>query len=156
MVRVIPGKGRGVVAMVNIPANTYLCEYRSSVAPFPRQQRAAKEAEHAYNGEGSYIFDVQCRDGAWLCFDATRPTKQYGRYMNHAAAPMANAKPLMPFLINGALRLGFISMKPIPAGDEVLWDYGARAEGNEWLNKPKPSGKVGTSFDVVIAMTKFN
>lgn len=147
----IPGKGRGVVATADIPANTFICEYRCSVPPFPRHERPAKEAEHAYNKDGCYIFEVQCRDGVWLCFDATRPTKQHGRYLNHAPAPHANIRPLRPFLINGALWVGFISLKPIRAGEEPVWDYQAPDEGFDFLKRPTHSEKVGTGFDLVTA-----
>ena len=124
LVKAIPGRGRGVVATKDIPRHTYLCEYKSDIPPFPHQQRAAKEAEYTHNGEGSYIIDVQCRNGVWLCFDATRHTRQYGRYLNRAKPPLANAESLPPFLVNGRLRVGFISLRLIKANEEVMWDYG--------------------------------
>lgn len=146
LVKKIPGKGRGVVATNDIPTGTFICEYRTDIPPYPRKKRPAMEAEYTYNSEGSYTFDVQCRDGPWVTFDATRHTQQYGRYLNHASAPVANVKPLHPFLVDGRLRLGFISLRHINANEELTWDYGIPPQGASWLKKSKHSDKVGTEF----------
>ena len=148
LVKRFPGdKGRGVVATNTIPVGSFLCEYKTGTPPYPRKQRAAKEAEYIHNNEGCYILEVQCRDGRWLCFDATRRTQQYGRYMNHTSASLANAKPLPPFLVNGKLRVGFVTIKPIKTGDELLWDYGVSPQGVSWLQKkPQSSSKVSTGL----------
>ena len=68
--------------------------------------------------------------------------------MNHAAAHQANAKPL--YLIHVVLWVGFISVYPIHAGEEEVWDYGAPVEGNEWRMKPTPSAKVGTGLELIL------
>ena len=54
--------------------------------------------------------------------------------MNHAPGGMANAVPVPPVLIEGRLRVGFVATRDIPAGSEILWDYGVR--GEPWLCKP--------------------
>lgn len=54
--------------------------------------------------------------------------------MNHAPGGMANAVPVPPVLIEGRLRVGFVATRDIPAGSEILWDYGVRSE--PWLCKP--------------------
>ena len=69
------------------------------------------------------------RGGTRLCWDATRRFEQIGRYMNHAQ--QGNAKLTSPMYVRGKWRIGFISIRNIEEGDEVVWNYGVRGE-MEW------------------------
>ena len=75
-----------------------------------------------------------------LCFDATRRFDQLGRYINHAQRP--NAKVTRPFKIRGKWRVGFLAVRDIEKGDEVVWDYGVR--GVEWSGCRLVGGVVKT------------
>ena len=127
-----------------------MCEYKIA-AVYPIDQKAAIEAEYDENGEGSYIIDSTFpipKEGR-ICFDATRKFNQIGRYLNHAQSP--NAKLTRPYKIRGKWRIGFLSLRDIGVGEEVVWDYGVR--GEEWSgcrlvggvvrNPPTPTQQVG-------------
>lgn len=49
--------------------------------------------------------------------------------MNHAQ--QGNAKLTSPMYVRGKWRIGFISIRNIEEGDEVVWNYGVRGE-MEW------------------------
>ena len=57
----------------------------------------------------------------YLCFDATRRYHQLGRYMNHARNPNAAITP--PRKVRGKWRVGFLAIRYINPGDDVVWDY---------------------------------
>ena len=107
--------GQGLFTDATILKGSFICEYKvpKPQPPFPRHQHAAVEAEYKYNNEGSYIFEAQDSEGHWWCFDATRCLNQYGRYMNHAPAKLANATPVPPVLVEGHLRVGFVTKRDI-------------------------------------------
>ena len=68
-----------------------------------------------------------------------------GRYLNHGAGPAANCRPLHPLVVRGKWRVGFISIRHIPAGEEIVWDYQVREE--EWMRaRGKGVGK-GKALD---------
>ena len=141
---------RGVFATGTIRKGSWLCEYKTA-AVYPIDQKAAIEAEYDENGEGSYIIDSTFpipKEGR-ICFDATRKFNQIGRYLNHAQSP--NAKLTRPYKIRGKWCIGFLSLRDIGVGEEVVWDYGVR--GEEWSgcrlvggvvrNPPTPTQQVG-------------
>ena len=130
-VQPIPGKERGVVAKSKIGKNQYICEYKTHVPPYPRSQREAAEAEYAANDEGCYLMDVQT-DAGWVIFYGTRRPNQYGRYINHGI--QANCKP-MAFIVRGRRRVGFITTRDVSQGEELVWNYDAPPEGNDWLRR---------------------
>ena len=76
----VKGKGRGVFCKDDIPAKTFLCEYKTSRI-YPSARRRAAEAEYGKNNEGSYIMDGGCINtktgvATRMSFDATRRVDQ--------------------------------------------------------------------------------
>ena len=124
IVRLIPGKGRGVVTNETIKKGRFMCEYKTWLPPYPRKDWPRYEEMYRYNKEGCYVFQQQePKTGKWLCFDGTRRFGSYGRYINHSRA-QPNLKPSTPVLVRGKLRVGFLSLRRINPGEELLWDYG--------------------------------
>ena len=116
-------------ATADIPKGSWLCEYKTTrVFNIKEKEEVVKEYEE--NGEGSYIVEslYTVENGGHLCFDATRKYHQFGRYMNHALQP--NACLTAPFMVRGKWRIGFVSVREINAGDEVVWDY--KVKGEDW------------------------
>ena len=72
-------------------------------------------------------------------------SERYGQFMNHAPGSLANAMPVLPVVVEGRLRVGFVATKDIAPGQEIVWDYGVR--GEPWQCR---SGK--TSFIVIRTM----
>jgi SET domain-containing protein len=67
--------------------------------------------------------------------------------MNHGQHFNATTTP--PRYIQGKWRIGFLAVRDIVAGEEVLWDYGVRGEEEREMcesvkdqEKPGPSGFV--------------
>lgn len=56
---------------------------------------------------------------------------QIGRLINHAPGQEANCRPHPPLYVRGKWRVGFVTTKEIPAGEEVTYDYNVR--GEDWL-----------------------
>ena len=125
----IDGKGYGVLAKEYITCNEYVCEYKYNLS-YPRSEREKWEQEYAINDEGCYILEVQLPTGKWLCMDATRNEKSFGRYINHARRTEANIRMHSPLLIRGKWRVAMYSTRNIEPGDELAYDYG------DQLHKP--------------------
>lgn len=61
-------------------------------------------------------------------------------YMNHAQGP--NAVLTKPFFIRKQWRIGFMAVRDIMPGDEVVWDHQVR--GEEWSGCRLVKGVVRT------------
>lgn len=111
-----------------IAKGQWLCEYKGMV--YPRREMKRHIGEYDNNGEGCYIITSKypVGDGMRLCWDATRYMHQYGRYLNHARQP--NSALTSPVYCRGKWRIGFLAVRDIAVGDEVVWDYGVTTE--EW------------------------
>ena len=118
--------GRGVFATGPISKNQWLCEYKGIV--YPRRQMQSHIDEYKRNGEGSYIIASKHPVGGEtrLCWDATRYFDQLGRYINHGKN--FNATTTAPRFARGKWRIGFVAVRDIKVGEEILWDYGVRGE----------------------------
>ena len=138
-------------ATASISKGQWLCEYKGLVYPYRDMKRYTEDYER--NGEGCYIVTSKhpVGGGTRLCWDATRNLNQVGRYINHALKP--NAALTSAFYVRGKWRVGFVAVRDIAVGDEVVWDYGVR--GEEWgksrliegvvvnvTDEPGPSGYV--------------
>lgn len=119
--------GRGVFATSHISPGAWLCEYKTTQV-FSRSERKKVEKEYDDNGEGSYIIEsaYPLEGVGYICFDATRRYHQLGRYLNHAKHP--NAAVTSPVKVNGKWRIGFLAVRDINVGDEVVWDYNVSGE----------------------------
>ena len=54
------------------------------------------------------------------CIDATRAYGTIGRLVNHSPNPNVKGRVAV---VEGKLRMGFLAMKDLKRGDEVLVDY---------------------------------
>ena len=98
-----------------------------------RKERAKFEQEYISNGEGVFIFDVQDPiDGSWKCLDATRAYGTLGRLINHSSRP--NLRPKVA-RVYGELRLGFLALRPINAGEQLFYNYGSQPHPPPWLSR---------------------
>lgn len=132
--------GRGVFATSPIPTHEWLCEYKGLVYPQKDLCRYLKEYETS--GEGSYVITSAhaVRDMGRLCWDATRHYHQVGRYINHSKSP--NARTTTPAYVREKWRIGFISVREIKVGEEILWDYGVQGEEERAVEHPGLEVKV--------------
>lgn len=130
---------RGVFATGHIHKGEWLCEYRGLVYPLSELEKYIQEYD--LNGEGSYIVTSKypVKGSTRLCWDATRRMNQYGRFLNHAKHPNASLTP--PKHVRGKWRIGFIAVRDIEPGHEVVWDYGVGKEV-EWCNSVLINGVV--------------
>ena len=145
----VPIKGRRVVVREEVPKDSYVIEYEAEV--YPRRERAAREREYVWNGEGCFIVDVQTSDG-WMCLDGTRRLNSLGRLLNHAPRALATLAPFGPLFLNGKWRVGFIATRNLCVGEELTWDYGCAPNGIDWLRRrPKQPtcGKLQNVFATV-------
>ena len=119
--------GRGVFATGAIRKTSWLCEYKAGTI-YPPSEKDQHTTEYDVNGEGSYVIETSYAipGVGKLCFDATRRYHQIGRYLNHAQHP--NAELTTPVFARGKLRIGFVAVRDIEVGDEVVWDYEVRGE----------------------------
>lgn len=136
-IREIRGKGRGVVVTQQVPAGTFVVEYKTTKV-YPKSKREQHEAEYSLNDEPCMILEVQTPNG-WHCLDATRRFQSLGRLMNHAPPDKATAKPFRPQFVRGKWRVGFLTTKDLEPGTELTWNYGCPPGGQEWLMRREVS-----------------
>ena len=79
-----------------------MVEYRTSEV-YPHRDKKKHIHEYELNGKGSYILEVQTKEG-WWCLNATRALGTVGRLLNHSTWP--NLKPFHPLLVRGKWRVG--------------------------------------------------
>ena len=70
--------------------------------------------------------------GSWCCLDATRAYGTLGRLINHSNRPNLRAKAAR---VEGKLRVGFMAMKNIGAGEELFYDYGRQPHPPTWMRR---------------------
>ncbi len=98
-----------------------------------REQYDTHIREYEANGEGCFIFEVRHPyTGKKQCLDATRAFGTYGRLVNHSPRPNLKA---MVAVIDGVVRMGFLAMRDIPTGEELLVDYGQQRVIHPWLSR---------------------
>ena len=122
-------KGRGVISRQPIWKGEYVLEYKSKEV-YKRSGMDDHIHQYDLTGEGSYIMEVQTKEG-WYCLDATRRMGSLGRLLNHSANP--NLKPFRPLWVRGKWRVGFLAIRDIAAGEELTWHYSCPPQGHQWL-----------------------
>jgi histone-lysine N-methyltransferase SETD8 len=125
-------KGRGVVCDEDmIPAGSFICEYAGDL--LSREDGEKRETEYKEKGESlSYLYFFTDGNKEW-CVDATREDVNlgYGRLFNHSR--------LRPNMVTRVVTIGnephiaFFALRDIKKGEEMLFDYGDRESGLEWL-----------------------
>ena len=138
--------GRGVFATGAIPKGSWLCAYKAG-AVYPPSEKEKHTMEYDLNGEGSYVVETSYAIPGMgkLCFDATRHYHQTGHYINHAQRP--NAELTAPVFARGKWRIGFVVVRDIKIGDEVVWDYQVR--GEVWSGCRLVDGRVQMAMNSI-------
>eukprot|EP00922_Rhytidocystis_sp_ex-Travisia-forbesii_P065404 GHVS01097184.1.p1 GENE.GHVS01097184.1~~GHVS01097184.1.p1 ORF type:complete len:1229 (-),score=171.00 GHVS01097184.1:640-4326(-) len=134
---VIEGKGRAVVAAGTIEKEDFVLEYKGeTLSDRDARSQDLKYNRSFYHRNGSFMFYFKY-DSRNFAIDSTNEFKPYGvaRLINHSRVnPNLIPKPTS---IDGRARLFFIAKRTIPAGTELLVDYGERdrqvIENNPWL-----------------------
>ena len=129
----IEGKGRAVKTLQPISKADYVVEYAGDLI----DAGVAKDKEEEYAmdlSKGCYLFYFLV-GGKKYCVDATTESGRLGRLLNHSMLyPNCGTKVAM---VDGRPRLYFVAKQEIPAGTELVFDYGDRSKAslvaNPWL-----------------------
>ena len=112
-VRRSPIHGRGLFALLDIPAGTRVLEYRGQVITW--RTAMTRHTETGTDGH-TYFFDR----GDGTVIDGARGGNS-ARYLNHSCQPNCEA-------INRHGRVYIYTIAPVPAGSELLLDYQLRLD----------------------------
>ncbi|XP_075214845.1 SET domain containing 2 [Lycorma delicatula] len=115
-------KGYGLRSVEDIPAGTFILEYVGEVLDPKEFRRRAKE--YAKDKNLHYYFMALKSDAI---IDATIKGNN-SRFINHSCDPNAETQK---WTVNGELRIGFFSKRPIAAGEEITFDYQFQRYGKE-------------------------
>lgn len=107
-------KGYGLIASSYIPAGTFIMEYVGEVLNSKQFEKRANDYSKLMNAH--YYFMALSSD---CVIDATKKGN-ISRFINHSCDPNAETQK---WTVNGELRIGFFSKKPIMPYDEVTFDY---------------------------------
>ena len=109
----LPGAGKGLFAKKNIPKGTKIVEYKGKITTW-------KEVEHN-DGENGYIYYVK----RYHVINASRHASALARYANDAKG-LQRVKGIVnnAEYIEDGLKVYIQSTKDIPAGTEILVEYG--------------------------------
>ena len=122
-----PCKGRGLFATVDIPADTYLCDYAGEL--LSERQLSDRYPAHCSLEEGSrYVVAVASPMGEpWFIDARDEDQVSPGRWLNHAkdGTDACNVGNSCYFPLNGLdVRLCMVTLRDVRAGQELQWDYG--------------------------------
>ena len=119
----IPGKGKGVVTLKDIPNNTLICWYIGDV-----QSIDDTDAEKCDS-----LVDIGEVDSTWLVINPQKRSN-VGRYLNASPHPNVAATQVLRKRMNDT-RIDFCmflySIKAIPLGSELEWNYGGNYKWKE-------------------------
>ena len=124
-------KGRGLFATSMIPANEFICEYKTTDVYSSKKRRSEREKEYSVNDEGVRVIEAKFNSKTYY-FDATRRLNQFGVYANHSVTPNAKLHP--PLIVRSKLRVCLYSLRDIASGEEITYDYGDRDSDIPWLS----------------------
>ncbi len=104
--------GLGVFAEEPIPANQFVGEYTGLI----------RKKKRAHDGESVYSFSLNAwRMGKVPYVISSETMGNFTRFINHSDEPNAEA---ISVLWRGMPRVIFLSLKMIPKGGQILFDYG--------------------------------
>ncbi|XP_033101978.1 uncharacterized protein LOC117105068 isoform X2 [Anneissia japonica] len=115
-------KGHGVKALTNIREGTFVMEYCGEVLNFHEFQQRVKQ----YNKAKQHHFYFMALKTDEI-IDATKRGNT-SRFINHSCAPNCETQK---WTVNGALRVGFFTSKPLKMGEELTFDYQFEVYGEE-------------------------
>lgn len=107
-------KGYGLVATSYIPGGVFIMEYVGEVLNSKQFEKRATDYSKQMNAH--YYFMALSSD---CVIDATKKGN-ISRFINHSCDPNAETQK---WTVNGELRIGFFSKKPIMADEEITFDY---------------------------------
>ncbi|KAH9501726.1 Histone-lysine N-methyltransferase setd2 [Dermatophagoides farinae] len=107
-------KGWGLMTLESIPANSFIMEYVGEVIdPFMFHKRTDKYSK--LKMEHYYFMALKSDE----IIDATYKGNMT-RFINHSCEPNSITQK---WTVNGELRIGFFTIKPVAAGEEITFDY---------------------------------
>ena len=112
-------KGRGVIATRTILKDSFVCEYAGDL--LSKLEGTQRMKGYALEGKGNYMFFFQHNNESF-CIDATQESSRLGRLINHSRKN-ANLEPVA-LEFQGKATLVFLAARNIPAGAELLYNYG--------------------------------
>lgn len=107
-------KGYGLFARSFIPAGVFVMEYVGEVLNSKQFEKRANDYSKQMNAH--YYFMALRND---CIIDATKKGN-VSRFINHSCEPNAETQK---WTVNGELRIGFFSSKPIMPDEEITFDY---------------------------------
>ncbi|KAJ8681168.1 hypothetical protein QAD02_016955 [Eretmocerus hayati] len=127
------GKGRGIITTREFHKGEFVVEYIGDL--IDKSAAREREAQYAKNKKiGCYMYYFKHRDSQY-CIDATEESDRYGRLINHSRKGNLISRV---FDIGQEPHLVLLAKVDIPAGTEVLYDYGERdpetIQNHPWLN----------------------
>lgn len=112
-VRDTPPKGRGLFALEDIPANSFIYEYMGEIVNFDTIEERMEQSFHE-----PHLYVLQIKPNYFI--DA-RHKANISRYINHSCEPNCCVDM---WNVGGRIRVGIFSTVDIPAGTELSFDYG--------------------------------
>jgi len=132
-VQSFPDKGRGVVATRTFKKSEFVVEYSGEIVDLSE----AKERETKYSmdvNKGCYMYYFKHK-GKQYCIDATGESGRLGRLVNHSCKNPNMFTTVV--MLGDQPRLILKALQDIPAGTELLYDYGDRdkesLKAHPWL-----------------------
>ncbi|VDL80800.1 unnamed protein product, partial [Nippostrongylus brasiliensis] len=116
------GKGYGVKAVRDIAKGVFVCEYAGEIVDKGEVERRAV-ALHEHN----YTMTVKehGKDGVVTTFVDPRHRGNLARFINHACEP--NLSIVIVRMGYSVPQVALFTNRPIRAGEEICYDYGASA-----------------------------
>lgn len=119
-IKIIEGKGRGIITTRDFHANEFVVEYVGDLI----DHSTAIKRERSHKADvGDYMFFFKYKDKSY-CIDATEETDRLGRLINHSKKNSLLYPKILQ--IQSAPRLIFFAKCDIPKGTEITYDYGDR------------------------------
>ncbi|QPG72780.1 hypothetical protein FOA43_000082 [Brettanomyces nanus] len=115
-------KGYGMRANCDIPAHTFIVEYKGEVID-DREYKLRKES-YADEGIGHFYF-MMIQENEII--DATKRAS-LGRFCNHSCDPVAYVEK---WVVNKRYRMGIFAKRKIMKGEEITFDYNVDRYGSE-------------------------
>ncbi|XP_020805734.1 probable histone-lysine N-methyltransferase CG1716 [Drosophila serrata] len=115
-------KGCGITAELQIPPGEFIMEYVGEVIDSEEFERR----QHLYSKDRKRHYYFMALRGEAI-IDATSKGN-ISRFINHSCDPNAETQK---WTVNGELRIGFFSVKPIQPGEEITFDYQYQRYGKD-------------------------
>lgn len=150
LIRHNDGRGFGVLADEDIPANRFLVQYTGEIITSKEATRRCKFYSHS---ERTYFFDLDHQYAAAMDCDFTIDACRFGNishFFNHSCDPNLRIVPCYINQCDPRLHnLSFFSTRKIKKGEELTFDYlgpledeKKKTSGGKDKEAPKPSNQI--------------